>query len=60
MNELHKATCDECESVLSIDPATSTVIHGEKSEELFYLHDLGLTYECPVCGYESSLVLDSL
>lgn len=57
---MYKTTCDACKAFLTVDAKTDTVVSGDKREALYYLHDLGLAYECPECGYESSLVLDSL
>jgi|688.fasta_scaffold719325_2 hypothetical protein len=57
---MYKTTCESCESKLTVDAKTDTVSSGDQKDEIYYLHDVGLAYECPVCGYESGLVLDSM
>ena len=57
---MYKTTCEACESELTVDAKTDTVSSGDQKDEIYYLHDVGLAYECPVCGYESGLVLDSM
>ena len=57
---MYKTTSESCESELTVDAKTHTVSSGDKKDGMHWLQDMGLAYECPVCGYESSFLLDSM
>ena len=53
---MYEIECESCESLLLVNVELRNVVHGENVEEMTLLHDLGLVYECPVCGYEVSVL----
>lgn len=53
---MYKSDCENCETAILVYPTRREVKANGVIGEMMHLHDLGLTYECPACGYEQSVL----
>lgn len=45
----------DCDTLIEVYPKVREVVANGKVVEMVYKSDIGLTFECPACGYAQSV-----